>query len=412
MFILKTQRMPLGTSPLYLDYNATTPCHPEVVNAMLPWFADQPGNPSAVVHSYGRQAREVVDDSLQQIAFHLGVFPEELVVTSGATESCNLAVKGLYEAYKSKGRHVVAVSTEHKAILEPLYYLETKGAIDLEIIEVDSSGRVDTEVFRAALREDTLFAAVMAANNETGVLAPLEELGQICSEKGTLLMCDATQALFKIPFSPKELKIGVMAFSAHKFFGPKGIGGLYISSQHPRIKLKPQIHGGGQQGGMRSGTLNVPAIVGMGTACRIAGEWGSLWPKVELLRDRFEETLKNKIAQVWFNGFSAPRLPNTSNFGIRGVASEELLAMLGPKIALSTGSSCSSGNAEPSHVLLAHGLSEYKAKSCLRLSLSPYSQAEDVEYLMENLMPAIEKLREKSPLWQMIDSGNDPGEEW
>jgi cysteine desulfurase len=399
-------------TPLYLDYNATTPCHPAVVEAMLPWFGERPGNASSVHHGFGRQAREAMDQALDLLCGNLGISAEELVITSGATESCNLAVKGLYEAYKSKGRHVVVLATEHKAILEPLYHLESQGLIDLEILEVEASGLPDLAGFKAALREETLFAAVMAANNETGVLAPLREIGQICSDQGTPLLCDATQAVFKIPFSPKDYKIGVMAFSAHKFFGPKGIGGLYFSSQNPRIKIKPQILGGGQQQGLRAGTYNVPAIVGMGTASQVAQEWKALWPEVESLRDAFENQLRQRIPQAWVNGQEAPRLPNTSNFGLRGVPAEELLSLLGDRLALSTGSSCSSGNAEASHVLLAHGLGEYKAKCCVRLSLSPYSTQEDLDTLLSLLIPAVEKIRAQSPLWQMIKAGADPGEEW
>ncbi|MDX1420098.1 MAG: cysteine desulfurase family protein [Rubricoccaceae bacterium] len=378
-------------APIYLDYNATTPCDPAVVEAMAPFFAEHFGNPSSN-HAYGWAADEAVEQARERVAGLLGAEPASITFTSGATEACALALLGAGEAYGGRKHHVVTVATEHKAVLESVAALEHEG-FTVTVLPVDRDGLVDLGALREAVTEKTLLVAVMLANNETGVLGPVAEAAEIAHAKGALVMTDATQAVGKIPVDVDALGADLLALSAHKLYGPKGVGALFVRRRNPRVRLVPIIPGGGHEGGLRSGTPNVPGIVGLGAAAALAAEHlDAERARLTRLRDRFVEAVRARVGGVAVNGGGAPRLPNTANLRFDGVATAKLLpAMRG--VAASTGSACQVKTAQPSHVLTAMGLSREGSFGSVRFSLGRPTTEADVEAAAEEVARAVDAVR-------------------
>lgn len=390
---------------VYLDYNATTPVDPRVIEAMLPYFYDQPGNASSRNHPYGWLAEEAVSQAKNTMVSIFGIEDKELIFTSGATESINLAIKGVFEAYQKKGKHIITVKTEHKAVLDVCESLEKKGA-EVTYLEVDQQGMIKLEDLEKSIRTDTILVAVMWVNNETGVIFPMDAIGALCKQKNVLLFCDATQAVGKMAISPGNSGIHLMAFSAHKFYGPKGIGGLYVSQNSPRVKLISQIHGGGHQNELRSGTLNVPGIVGMAKALEIAVHSFEMEQKhLARLRDKLEDALVNDLEEVKINGDPQNRVSHVSNLSFRFLDAEALMSTFNQRIAASTGSACSSASLEPSHVLMAMGVGERDAKASIRFSLGRFTTAVQIDQTIDAIRKGVEKLRKESPVWEMFKEG-------
>ncbi len=379
---------------LYLDYNSTTPVDPTVLEQMLPYFSLQFGNAASHSHAFGWSAAAAVDKARAQVSSLINCEETEVIFTSGATESVNLSIKGVFEAYKSKGKHIVCLTTEHKAVIDSCKHLEKSGAV-LTYLSVMSDGLIDVEELRSAIRPDTLLVCVMYANNETGVIQPIEKISQIVHEKGSLLFCDATQAFGKIRIDVNECGADLMCLSAHKMYGPKGVGALFVRRKNPRVTLIGQIDGGGHERKLRSGTLNVPGIVGLGAACELAGK--NLWDdatRISILRTRLEQALtENDGASI--NGNIKSRIPNTTNICFRDIKAEQLIKLL-PDIALATGSACSSALPEPSHVLLAMGLSEIEAYASIRISLGRSTTEKDVFFAAEKIISAVDQLRKEN----------------
>lgn len=378
--------------PIYLDYNATTPVDARVLEAMLPYFTERYGNASSKGHAYGWAAEEAVEQAREQVAALMGAEVREVVFTSGATESINLALKGVAEAYARKGRHLVTVQTEHKATLDACRTLERQGS-RVTYLPVDENGLVRPDDVEAALTDETVLVSVMWANNETGVIQPVEEIAERVRARGILFMTDATQAAGKIPISTEHADL--LALSAHKFYGPKGVGALYLGRRRPRVRLLPLVDGGGQENGLRGGTLNVPGIVGMGAAAALARDGLDVEAdRLKALRDRFEADVQVVLPDVRANGKDASRLPQTSNLSFPDVRANNLVAAL-RDLALSTGSACSSGSGKPSHVLKAMGLSDAMAQSTLRFSLGRFTTDEEIAYATQHLIAAVRSLREE-----------------
>jgi len=379
--------------PVYFDNNATTQCDPRVIDAMLPCFGVRYGNAASRGHSLGWQAEEAVEQGRAQVAALIGAEAREIVWTSGATESDNLALKGVADAYASKGQHIITVATEHKAVLDTAQYLETQGK-HVTILPVDANGLIDIGQLADAIGPETILVSVMWANNETGVLQPAAEIGALCRERGVLFHSDATQAVGKIPTDVQSANVDLLSMTAHKMYGPKGAGALYVRRRNPRVSLAAQMHGGGHERGMRSGTLNVPGIVGFGAAALSAREdLAADAIRTRALRDRLERGLLAAVegaAQV--NGGGAERLPNTTNISFDGLASDALMANM-PDVACSSGSACSSASISPSHVLRAMGLSDEAAHGSLRFGLSRWTTEEEVEFVIARVAQAAQKLR-------------------
>ena len=381
--------------PIYLDHNSTTPCDPRVVEAMLPYFSKKFGNAASRSHSFGWEAEEAVEIAREQVARLIGAETKEIVFTSGATEGDNLAIKGVFEAYASKGNHIITVVTEHKAVLDTCHHIERLGG-EVTWLEVDAGGSIDPAELEAAIRHTTVLVAVMYANNEIGVIQPIREISVIARRHGVLFFSDATQAVGKVPVDVNADGIDLLAMSAHKLYGPKGIGALYVRRRNPRVRVSAQMDGGGHERGMRSGTLNVPAIVGLGKACELCGaEMASEALRVSSLRDRLEEGLL-RIGGTSVNGNREDRLRHTTNISFRGVDGEALLAALGKDIALSSGSACTSASMEPSYVLKALGLDDDLAHSSLRLGLGRWSTADEVEYAIRRIGETVALLRDRA----------------
>lgn len=375
--------------PIYLDYNATTPVDPQVLERMLPYFTERFGNPASKGHRYGLEAEAAVEAAREQVAALLGAEPENVIFTSGATEALNLAIKGVAEASIHRGRHLVTVQTEHRAVLEACRRLEQRGW-EVTYLPVDAEGRLDLAALEAALRPETVLLCVMWANNETGVLHPIPEIARLARAHGVPLLVDATQAVGKIPV--QVAGIDLLACSAHKFYGPKGVGVLYVR-RRPELRLLPLIDGGGHEQGLRSGTLNVPGIVGMGAAALRASEvMAAEMPRLQALRDRLEQGLRTVLPGVRVNGVGAPRLPQTSSITLEGVRADRLLASV-RTLALSAGSACGSGRGKPSHVLRAMGRSDTEAQATLRISLGRFTTEADIDYALTELIAAVERLR-------------------
>ncbi len=391
---------------IYLDNNATTPCDPRVIEAMLPYFFEKPGNAASRSHPFGWEAEEAVDYAREQIAMLIGAEDKEIIFTSGATESNNLALKGAYEMYSRKGNHIITVETEHKAILDTCRHLEKMGA-EVTYLKVNNEGLISLEELEAAIRPTTILVSVMWANNETGVIQPIREIGAICEKHGVLFHSDATQAVGKIPTFPRQMGIHLMSFTAHKMYGPKGVGALYVSRRNPRVKVTAQMDGGGHERGMRSGTLNVPGIVGFGKAAEIARQ--SMAEEAERLR-RMRDKLENALLQLEetkVNGSLLHRMPHVTNISFKHVEGEGLMMTFNQNIAVSSGSACTSASLEPSYVLVAMGLGDDLAHSSIRFSLGRFTTEEDIDYTIEAVTKGVNHMREISPIWEMYKEGID-----
>lgn len=389
---------------VYLDNNATTAMDPQVLEAMLPYLKDQYGNASSLMHSLGRAAAAAVEKSRKQVGSLINI-PETdtILFTSGATEAINTVLKGVFEQYQSKGRHFITCKTEHKAVLDTFSYLEKKGA-EVSYLEVDQLGRLDLEQLESAIRPDTVMIALMSANNETGVVHPLDDLCRIAQKHEVLFFCDATQSIGKQTIDLQQTPIDLLCLSAHKFHGPKGVGALYVRKKNKRIQIGSLLHGGGQENGLRAGTLNVPAIVGMGKAAELAQEYRVADSKrLAGLRNKLEEKIL-KLPQTYINGQGTERLPHVSNITIRHLRAASLIARL-PMLCLSTGSACVSGSRDPSHVLMAMGRNPEDAFSSIRLSLGRFNTEEEIEAAGNQICGAIVALRSESPNWQLFEKG-------
>ncbi len=391
---------------IYLDNNSTTPTDPRVVEAMLPYFHQHPGNAASRNHPFGWAAEEAVDYAREQIADLISVDTKEIIFTSGATESDNLALKGVFEMYRRKGNHIITLKTEHKAVLDACNHLEKQGA-EVTYLDVNREGLVDLAELEAAIKPETILVSIMWANNEIGTIQPMKEIGAICEKHGVLLMSDATQAVGKIPVNPKETGVHLMAFTGHKMYGPKGVGALYVSRKKPRVKVTAQMDGGGHERGMRSGTLNVPGIVGFGKAAEIAKkEMADDAIRLSKLRDKLESELM-KLEEVYINGSKEHRMPHVTNLSFKHVEGEGLMMTFNQNIAVSSGSACTSASLEPSYVLIALGLGDDLAHSSIRFSLGRFTTEEDVDYAIKALTEGVNHMRELSPIWEMYKEGVD-----
>lgn len=392
---------------VYLDNNATTPVDPRVLEAMLPYLRDQFGNAASRSHRFGWNAEEAVDLARTQVAEVLGANPKEIIFTSGATESDNAAILGAAKMYADQGRHIITCEAEHKAVIDPCQYLERQG-YRVTFLTPDATGRVSAAQVADALRDDTILVSLMYANNEIGTLHPITEIGALCKERGVLFHTDATQAFGKLPIDVERMGIDLLSLSAHKVYGPKGVGALYVRRKKPRVRIEPIILGGGHERGMRSGTLNVPGIVGLGTAARIAlDEMAEEGERLNRLRDRLWTGLSSQLSDLELNGNLEHRLPNTLNVSFRYVEGESL--MMGfDDIAVSSGSACTSASLEPSYVLKALGVGDDLAHSSIRFSLGRFNTEEDVDYALERVVTAVNHLRAMSPLYEMAQEGVDP----
>jgi cysteine desulfurase len=393
------------THPIYLDYSATTPVDPRVAATMIPWLTEHFGNPASRSHPFGWEAERAVEEAREQVAELVGADAKDIIWTSGATESNNLAIKGAAHFYAgTKGMHIVTVETEHKAVLDTVKELERQG-YEATYIKPGENGLITLEQFKAALRPDTVLASVMAVNNEIGVIQPIAELGEICREKGVIFHVDAAQATGKMPINLAELKVDLMSFSAHKTYGPKGIGALYVRRK-PRVRLEAQMHGGGHERGLRSGTLATHQIVGMGEAFRIAREeMASENERVRMLRDRLMQGLSD-IEETYVNGDIEQRVPHNLNISFNFVEGESLIMAI-KDLAVSSGSACTSASLEPSYVLRALGRSDELAHSSIRFTIGRFTTAEEIDFAAKLLHNKIGKLRELSPLWEMHQDGID-----
>jgi len=391
--------------PIYLDNNATTQVDPRVFEVMIPFFLNDFGNAASKSHPFGWKAEEAVDYAREQIAALIGANEKEIIFTSGATESNNLAIKGVYEMYAAKGNHFITVTTEHKAVLDACKHLEKLGA-EITYLPVGSDGLLRVEQVAEAIKPNTVLVSVMYGNNELGVIQPIREIGKLCKEKGVLFHTDATQTVGKIPVDVLADNIDLMSFTAHKMYGPKGIGALYVRRKNPRVKVTAQMDGGGHERGMRSGTLNVPGIVGLGKACELARlEMDAEAIRLSALRDKLEKALLN-LEESYVNGNAEHRLPHTANISFKYVEGEGL--MMGIKdIAVSSGSACTSASLEPSYVLKSLGLDDELAHSSLRFGLGRFTTEEEVDYTINCVTEAVNKLRDMSPLWEMFKEGID-----
>jgi cysteine desulfurase len=391
--------------PIYLDYSATTPVDPRVAAKMIPWLTEHFGNPASRSHAYGWEAEKAVEDAREEVAKLVGADAKDIIWTSGATESNNLAIKGAAHFYAgTKGKHIVTVTTEHKAVLDTVKELERQG-FEATYLVPQENGLVSLAQFAAALRPDTVLASVMMVNNEIGVIQPIAELGEICREKGVIFHVDAAQATGKIPIDLTTLKVDLMSFSAHKTYGPKGVGALYVRRK-PRIRLEAQMHGGGHERGLRSGTLATHQIVGMGEAFRLARlEMATENERIRMLRDRLMKGLMD-IEEIYVNGDLAQRVPHNLNLSFNYVEGESLIMAI-KDIAVSSGSACTSASLEPSYVLRALGRSDELAHSSIRFTLGRFTTEQDVDFTIKLLHEKIGKLRELSPLWDMFKEGID-----
>jgi len=392
--------------PIYMDYHATTPMDPRVFEAMKPYFLQTFGNAASRNHSFGWEAEEAVEKSRKQIASLIGATAKEIVFTSGATESNNLALKGVAEMYAEKGNHIITAATEHKAILDTCKRLEKQG-VRVTYLAVQQNGLVDLEQVQAAITDKTVLISIMYANNEIGVIQPIAELGKIAKSKGALLHTDATQAVGKVPVNVIKDNIDLMSLSGHKMYGPKGVGALYVRRKSPRVQITAQMDGGGHARGMRSGTLNVPGIVGLGEACALCqAEMPEESKRMAFLRDKLMNKLQSELDETYINGTMEHRLPNNLNISFAYVEGESLLMGIND-IAVSSGSACTSATLEPSYVLKALGAGDDLAHSSIRFGLGRFNTEEEVDYVAAKVIDVVKKLRELSPLYEMAKEGID-----
>ncbi len=393
------------TRPIYLDYQSTTPCDPRVLEAMLPYFTIDFGNPHSRSHFYGWQAEEAVEQARAQVARILNADPKEVIFTSGATESNNLAIKGVAHFYKAHKDHIITCMTEHKCVLDSCRHLE-QGGFKVTYLPVRPNGLIDLNKLREAITERTGLVSIMAVNNEIGIIQPLEEIGKICREKGVFFHTDAAQAVGKIPIDVEAMNIDLLSLSSHKIYGPKGVGALYVRRK-PRVRLTALINGGGQERGMRSGTLSTPLCVGLGKACEIAGEeMLSEYKRLTALRNRFYSTLQAELEEIYLNGDLEKRIPGNLNISFSHVEGEGLIMGI-KEIAVSSGSACTSASLEPSYVLRALGVEEEMAHTSLRIGFGRFTTEEDVDTAAQKIIKEVKRLREMSPLWEMARQGID-----
>src|SRR5215208_5605960 len=392
--------------PIYMDYHATTPVDPRVLQAMLPFFTEHFGNAASRNHAFGWEAEEAVEKARKHVADLIGANPKEVIFTSGATESNNLAIKGAAEMYREKGNHIITCVTEHKAVIDTCKKLEKQGG-RVTYLQVQKDGRIDLDDLRAAITDKTILITIMTANNEIGVLQPIAEIGAIAKEKGILFHTDAVQAVGKIPFSVTDSKVDLVSLSAHKFYGPKGVGALYVRRRNPRVLLAEQISGGGHERGMRSGTLNVPGIVGLGAAAALAqAEMPSESERLRKLRDLLNKKLHASLDELYINGSMEHRLPHNLNVSFAYVEGESLLMGIND-VAVSSGSACTSASLEPSYVLKALGAGDDLAHSSIRFGLGRFNTEAEVEYVANKVVETVKRLRELSPLYEMHKEGID-----
>jgi len=405
---------------IYMDNHATTPLDPRVLEAMMPYFTETFGNAASRSHGYGWEAEKAVETGRERIARLINAKPKEIIFTSGATESDNLAIKGVVEFYKDKGNHVITAATEHKAVLDTCKALERKGLATVTYLPVDKSGRVDPDDVRRAITDKTVLVSIMFANNEIGTINPIAEIGRVAREKGVLFHSDATQGVGKLPVDVEAMNIDLLSMSAHKMYGPKGIGALYVRAKGPRVRVTPIIDGGGHERGFRSGTLNVPGIVGFGKACELCREgMADEAQRILGLRERLREGLFSQLDEIFLNGHPVHRLPGNLNVSFAYVEGESLLMGLNgsthpiavaesePPIAVSSGSACTSATLEPSYVLKALGVGDDLAHTSIRFGLGRFNTAEEVDYVVERVVHEVRRLRELSPLYEMAKEGID-----
>lgn len=394
----------MSTRPIYLDYSATTPVDPRVVEKMIPWLYDSFGNPASRSHEFGWEAEDAVENARAEVAKLVNADPREIVWTSGATESNNLAIKGAANFYSSRGKHIITVKTEHKAVLDTCRELERQG-FEVSYLGVQEDGLLNLDEFKAAIRPDTILVSVMMVNNEIGVIQDIEAIGEMCREKGIIFHVDAAQATGKVEIDLQKLKVDLMSFSAHKTYGPKGIGALYVRRK-PRIRIEAQMHGGGHERGFRSGTLATHQIVGMGEAFRLAREEMQVEnDRIRMLRDRLWAGL-SQIEETYLNGNMEHRVPHNLNVSFNYVEGESLIMAI-KELAVSSGSACTSASLEPSYVLRALGRNDELAHSSIRFTLGRFSTEKEVDFAIELLKSRVGKLRDMSPLWEMAQEGID-----
>jgi cysteine desulfurase len=392
--------------PIYMDNHATTPIDPRVLEAMLPYFTDKFGNAASRNHSFGWSAEEAVENARQQVASLINATAKEIIFTSGATESDNLMIKGVAEMYREKGNHIITQAIEHKAVLDTCKNLEKHG-FEVTYLPVQRDGRVDPEDVRKAIKPTTILICIMYANNEIGIVNPIQEIGKIAKEHGIIFAVDGVQAVGKIPVDVQKDNVDLLAISAHKIYGPKGVGALYVRRRNPRVQLSAIIDGGGHERGMRSGTLNVPGIVGLGKACEVCQqEMAQEGERLRGLRDRLRAGLEAKLDEVFINGSMEYRLPNNLNMSFAYVEGESLLMGIND-VAVSSGSACTSATLEPSYVLKALGVGEDLAHTSIRFGLGRFTTQEEVDYVIDKMVQVVTKLRELSPLYEMAKEGVD-----
>lgn len=391
--------------PVYLDYSATTPVDPRVAEKMIPYLCEKFGNPASRSHAYGWEAEKAVEEARAEVARYINADPREIVWTSGATEADNLAIKGVAHFYKDKGKHLITVKTEHKAVLDSMRHLETEG-FEVTYMDVEENGLLDLAKLEAAIRPDTTLVSVMAVNNEIGVIQDIAAIGEMCRRHGVLYHCDATQAVGKMDLDTEKLKIDLMSLSGHKVYGPKGIGALYVRRK-PRVRIEPQIHGGGHERGMRSGTLPTHQIVGMGEAYRFARlEQAEEIKRIAALRDRLKDGIEKNIPEIVINGDMEHRVCSNLNVSFNFIEGESLM-MAVKDLAVSSGSACTSASLEPSYVLKSLGRSDELAHSSIRFTLGRFTTEEEIDFAVKLLTEKVAKLRELSPLWEMHQQGID-----
>ena len=391
--------------PVYLDYSATTPVDPRVAEKMIPYLCEKFGNPASRSHAYGWEAEKAVEEARAEVARYINADPREIVWTSGATEADNLAIKGVAHFYKDKGKHLITVKTEHKAVLDSMRHLETEG-FEVTYMDVEENGLLDLTKLEAAIRPDTTLVSVMAVNNEIGVIQDIAAIGEMCRRHGVLYHCDATQAVGKMDLDTEKLKIDLMSLSGHKVYGPKGIGALYVRRK-PRVRIEPQIHGGGHERGMRSGTLPTHQIVGMGEAYRLARlEQAEEIKRIAALRDRLKDGIEKNIPEIVINGDMEHRVCSNLNVSFNFIEGESLM-MAVKDLAVSSGSACTSASLEPSYVLKSLGRSDELAHSSIRFTLGRFTTEEEIDFAVKLLTEKVAKLRELSPLWEMHQQGID-----
>jgi cysteine desulfurase len=392
--------------PIYLDNHATTPVDPRVLDAMLPYFKDNFGNAASRNHAFGWVAEEAVEKARKQIAELIGATSKEIIFTSGATESNNLAIKGVAQMYAERGNHIITAATEHKAVLDTCKHLEKEG-VRVTYLPLKGDGLIDLDMLKESFTDKTILVSIMYANNEIGVIQPIREIGKLCKERGVLFHTDAVQAVGKVPVNVIQDNVDLLSLSGHKIYGPKGVGALYVRRRSPRVQLTSQMDGGGHERGMRSGTLNVPGIAGLGEACAIAGkEMAEETARLTYLRDKLKAKLESSLEETYINGTMEHRLPGNLNISFAYVEGESLLMGIND-VAVSSGSACTSATLEPSYVLKALGLGDDLAHTSIRFGIGRFNTEEEIDYTADKIISVVNKLRELSPLWEMFKEGID-----